>query len=101
MFPNLRSFSLAVAMAALVTAPGGAQPANPSDEQRCTGQAGVRPDVQAAACTSLIDSGRFAQQNLAILHSNRGIAYGKSGDYNRAIADFDAALRINPTHVRA
>src|SRR6476661_879989 len=89
MFPNLRSFSLAVAMAALVTAPGGAQPANPSDEQRCTGQAGVRPDVQAAACTSLIDSGRFAQQNLAILHSNR------------AIADFDAALRINPTHVRA
>ena len=71
------------------------------DEQRCTGQAGVTPDVQAEACTALIDSGRFTRQNLAILHSNRGIAYGKAGDYDRAIADFDAALRINPNHVRA
>ena len=64
-------------------------------------QAGVTPDAQAAACTALIDSGRFTRQNLAILHSNRGIAYGKAGDYDRAIADFDAALRINPNHVRA
>src|SRR5215203_4921180 len=101
MFPNLRSFSLAVAMAALVTAPGGAQPANPSDEQRCTGQAGVTPPVQVAACTALIDSGRFTKQNLAILHSNRGIAHGKAGDYERAVADFDAALRVNPNHLRA
>ena len=60
-----------------------------------------RPTSQAAACTALIDSRRFARQNLAILHSNRGIAYGKAGDYERAIADFDAALRINPNHVRA
>src|SRR5215203_4511992 len=99
MFPNLRSFSLAVAMAALVTAPGGAQPANPSDEQRCTGQAGVRPDAQAAACTALIDSGRFTRQNLAILHSNRGNANGNGGDYDRAISDFGNAIRLEPRNV--
>src|SRR4029079_17337682 len=64
------------------------------------GQAGRPPDTQAAACTALIDSGRYSRQNLAILHSNRGIAHGKAGDYDRAIADFDAALRINPNHVR-
>ena len=94
--------SLAVAMAALVAAcRRRAAGECRTDEQRCTGQAGVRPDAQAAACTALIDSERFTRQNLAILHSNRGIAYGKAGDYDRAIADFDAALRINPNHVRA
>ena len=93
----------ALAALALVPASAGAQQAAPrsSDEQRCTGQAGVTPDAQAAACTTLIDSGRHSRQNLAILHSNRGIAYGKAGDFERAIADFDAALRINPNHVRA
>ena len=60
-----------------------------------------RPTFRPQACTSLIDSGRYTRQNLAILHSNRGIAYGKGGDYDRAIADFDAALRINPNHMRA
>src|SRR3954470_12337956 len=92
---------LAVAVAALVSAPGRAQQGTPTDEQRCTGQAGVTPDVQAQACTALIDSKRFSRQNLAILHSNRGIARGKAGDYDQAIADFDTALRINPNHVRA
>ena len=94
---------LAVAVAALVPAVGGgAQPA----QGRPTSSAAPdrpasRPTSQAAACTALIDSGRFTRQNLAILHSNRGIAYGKAGDYDRAIADFDAAMRINPNHVRA
>ena len=102
MLPNLKPFVLAVAAAALVSIAAGAQqPAKVTDEQRCTGQAGVTPDAQAAACTALIDSKRFSKQNLAILHSNRGIAYGKAGDYDRAIADFDMALRINPNHVRA
>ena len=37
--------------------PAGAQQSRSrSDEQRCTGQAGVTPDAQAAACTALIDS---------------------------------------------
>src|SRR6188472_2576421 len=103
MFPDLRPFILAAALAALAATAGGAQTAAPkgTDEQRCTGQAGVSPAAQAAACTALIDSKRFTRRNLAILHSNRGIAYGKGGDYDRAIADFDAALRINPNHVRA
>ena len=102
MLRRLKPFMFAIAVAALVpTAAGAQQPAKVTDEQRCTGQAGVTPDAQAAACTALIDSKRFSKQNLAILHSNRGIAYGKAGDYDRAMADFDAALRINPNHIRA
>jgi len=29
-------------------------------------------------------------------YNNRGSVYAKKGDYTRAIADFDAAIRINP-----
>src|SRR5436190_7854362 len=102
MLPSLTPFVFAIAVAVLVPIAAGAQqPAKATDEQRCTGQAGVTADAQAAACTALIDSKRFTKQNLAILHSNRGIAHGKAGDYDRAIADFDMALRINPNHVRA
>src|SRR5882757_11243247 len=103
MLGSLKPILLAVAVAAFVPAAANAQqpPAKATDEQRCTGQAGVTADAQAAACTALIDSKRFSKQNLAILHSNRGIAHGKAGDYDQAIADFDAALRINPNHLRA
>src|SRR3569832_2048802 len=101
MLRKLKPFLLAVAVAAFVPTAADAQQATKTDEQRCTGQAGVTPDAQAAACTALIDSKRFTRTNLAILHSNRGIAYGKAADYDRAIADFDTALRINPKHVRA
>src|SRR6478735_6740138 len=128
MLPDLKSFILAVAVTALVPASGGAQqPAasapRSSDEQRCTGQAGVTPAAQVAACTALIDSKRFTRQNLAILHSNRGIAdydqalkldpnltaaftnralaLRRSGNIDRAIADFDQAIKLNPKDVAA
>src|SRR6201995_1741449 len=104
----LRDAAFAFAVAVVALAPlstaaqqAGSAPPKSGDAQRCTGQANVAPEAQIAACTALIDSKRFARQNLAILHSNRGIAYGKAGDYDRAIADFDAALRIQPNHVRA
>ena len=58
MLGNPKPFMLAVAMAALAATSAGAQqqPAKVSDEQRCTGQAGVTPDAQVAACTTLIAS---------------------------------------------
>ena len=64
-------------------------------------QAATPPDVQAPACTVLLDSGRYVGDNLAIVHANRGIAYGRAGDYDRAIGEFDTALRINPSYTRA
>jgi len=51
---------LAVAVATFAPTAGAQQPAKVTDEQRCTGQAGVLPDAQAAACTALIDSKRFS-----------------------------------------
>jgi lipoprotein NlpI len=34
--------------------------------------------------------------NDAVTYRNRGIAYGKKGDYDRAIQDYNEAIRLNP-----
>jgi tetratricopeptide (TPR) repeat protein len=34
-------------------------------------------------------------------YSNRGIAYGNKGEYDRAIADYGKAIEINPKYVGA
>lgn len=48
------------------------------------------------ACTALIDSRAETPQNLAIAHSNRGITYSDKGEFDRAIADYERALQLNP-----
>ncbi|MBN8935941.1 MAG: hypothetical protein J0I13_06515, partial [Rhizobiales bacterium] len=76
-FPGCAFVALTAAMLLLATSSGGAQQAAAAptgDEARCTGQVAASPEAQAAACTALIDSGRYNAQNRAILYSNRGIA---------------------------
>jgi len=36
-----------------------------------------------------------------VAHYNRGIAYGKKGQYDQAISDFNKALEINPRYAEA
>ncbi len=48
------------------------------------------------ACTDLIESGGETIKNLAIAHSNRGISYSDRGEFDRAIADYERALQLNP-----
>ena len=37
----------------------------------------------------------------AVLYANRGTVYYKTGDYDRAIADFDKAIELNPNNAEA
>jgi tetratricopeptide (TPR) repeat protein len=67
----------------------------PTDAQLCASIAG-NPDVAISYCTRAIDSGRYAGEDLYRLHLNRGVEWAAKGDHNRAIADYDAALRLNP-----
>ena len=53
-------------------------------------------DERIAACTGLINSGRFKGPNLAGITYNRGNAYRVKGDYDHAIADYDEAIRLDP-----
>ncbi len=52
------------------------------------------------ACTNIIDS-HDEGYNRAIAYMNRGVAYGGKGEHDRAIADYDQAIRLNPQNVIA
>jgi len=55
-----------------------------------SGSDGVSLDLQISDCTAV----------LAIAFFNRGAAYYEKGDHNRAIADYNEAIRLDPKHAR-
>ena len=104
MISNLRRlrFYRVVAVAALLLAgpiaPGLAQ--SPKD-WKCTGNPDFPPEQQITGCTNAIQSGKYSGKDLSWAYYNRGIAYGAKGDYDRAIADFNEAIRLDPKSARA
>jgi tetratricopeptide (TPR) repeat protein len=76
----------------------GAATAQTLDQQRC---AAPDPDVAILSCTAIIQSGHETQQNLANTYTRRGTAYARKGQNDRAIEDFDEAIRINPNRADA
>src|SRR5436190_23802422 len=72
-----------------------AGPAAADDVMRCSREAG---DVKIAACTRAINSGAGRS---SINYSNRGNAYREKGDMDRAIADLNEAIRLDPKYAVA
>jgi tetratricopeptide (TPR) repeat protein len=50
-----------------------------------------------AACDRAIESGKLKDSQLASAYYNRGLARLEMGEYDRAIADFDESIRLDPT----
>ncbi len=88
---------LALAVA-LVSTPAGAD--YDTDIQACVSGEDA-PDLVIAACGRLIQSGQFDGAGLSIAYNNRGAAYANKGAYDRAIQDFDQAIRLNPGYAFA
>jgi len=65
-----------------------------SDVDLCAGSGIV--DDRIVACTSAITSRKLSPANLSITFNSRGIAWHDKGDNDRAIADFNEAIRLNP-----
>ena len=96
MFGRKASTAIAIIWLSALAMPVSAQSI---DEQ--IGQCGnesrqTTPAAQIAACTALLQSGRFDVQDLSQIHFNRGVAYRDRGDLARAISDYDEAIRLNP-----
>jgi tetratricopeptide (TPR) repeat protein len=53
------------------------------------------PDVAIGACTDLIQSSSARPGNLYAALTNRGFSYHDKRDYDRAIADYTAAIQLN------
>ncbi len=63
-------------------------------------------DVAIAACTRRIavlsgSSDSTSRRNLAVVHYSRGYEFLAKGENKRALADFDASWRTNPSYARA
>ena len=56
-------------------------------------------DAAIAACTRAIASGHWKGSGQAINFYNRGLDYYAEADYVRAMADFEAAIRIRSKDV--
>lgn len=60
-----------------------------------------RPDFIIHVCTDAIASGRLTKADLAHAFMDRGMAWRYKSQYDRAIADYSTAIRLNPTYAAA
>jgi tetratricopeptide (TPR) repeat protein len=67
----------------------------------CTGRDGPIPDLIIEGCSAIIQLGRESPRQLATAFNNRGFAYKLKGDYDRALQDYDQAIRLNHNNANA
>jgi tetratricopeptide (TPR) repeat protein len=85
---------LAVAAALIGMAPASAQQS--PDWTLCVNKNKAYPVDQAVkGCTNVLKSGRETTRNRAIAFNNRGIAYYDDNQYEKAIADFTEAIKLD------
>ena len=63
----------------------------------------MRGDLNGAIhhYTQAIDTGELTQLQLAVVLNSRGVAYDMTGEPDKAIADFNAAIQINAEYGEA
>src|SRR5215831_3580569 len=101
---TLTLIDAAVALALLAATPAAAQQEQelPSEWTLCLNAGNVYPpDIVADGCTAVISSRDHNPRELAVAFTNRGLAYRAQGDFDRAIADYDAAIKLDPGYAVA
>lgn len=90
---------LTVLAAAIVSVCAGMQRSSAEDMAQawtwCVNKEKGSPDLQIGGCTAVIQSGRLTHENLVASFNNRGNAYIAKQDYDRAIADYDQAIKLD------
>lgn len=66
------------------------------DQTVCNTVSNKTPAEKVAACTRLINSGRYSGQGLAAVYANRADRYRLLEQYDRALEDFDRAFKLSP-----
>src|SRR5215468_3409278 len=84
-----------VAGGLLAGAPALAQ--TPNERAWCEGEDAVSVDQRIDGCSAVIKAARDRSEKLAEAFNNRGIGYRFKGDYDRAIQDYNQAIKLKPS----
>jgi len=68
------------------------------DWSSCTHAAEIASDRSIRGCTAIIQAGEPIVDQLAAAYNNRGVSLRSSGDIDRAMEDYDRALRLLPDY---
>jgi tetratricopeptide (TPR) repeat protein len=90
--------SMNLVMCVLVAATAPALAASRSAHEDCDAD---NPDRNIAGCTRIIEDADEGKTMRAVAHVARGLAWQKKGDFNRALVDYTAAIRINAKNALA
>src|SRR5215471_19511572 len=73
-------------------------PASEADRKDCGAQPNA--DQKIAICTRVIDDATESESSRALAYNNRGIGHYSRRDYDRALADFDEAIKLDSKYAR-
>src|ERR1051325_5027719 len=92
-----KAFSLLLALSAVLLLPSRGS-AQGLEELRAGTRAMTSGDLDAAIerYNAALRAGDLAPPILAIVYNNRGAAHGGKKDYDKALADYNEALKQNP-----
>jgi tetratricopeptide (TPR) repeat protein len=82
-----------IALASLLLLVALAGPARAENALDCFGE---NRDLWVAGCTALIERGNLDQEQLSRAYAMRALGFSLRGQFDRAIGDYDTAIRIIP-----
>ena len=74
---------------------------SPMEWIQCLGLTGPIVDSVIDGCTAIIQLGQEPREKLATAFDNRGVAYRRKGEYDRALQDYEQAIQLNPSNATA
>jgi lipoprotein NlpI len=92
-----RGFGVALGIVFLAS---GAFAQGGDDAKKCA-ELASSPDLAIEHCSKAISSGQLAERPLSATHFARGNAFLQKGDFDKAIVDYDAAIRLDPQYAPA
>jgi tetratricopeptide (TPR) repeat protein len=94
-FVPAKHLRLAIALLGVSFVAASAHAQTTQERRWCEGEDQATPNQRIDACSAVIKAGREKGDKLAEVFNDRGVAHRLNGDYDRAIADFSQAIRLN------